>query len=85
TLDSMMSEELYSGPRLVCPTVFPSSRRIACEKKPYYNAIARDGGHVVIKVYDDGRRYKIYYLTANDESMRIKNVYGPFDSHKSQG
>ena len=82
-LKSMMSEELYSGPRLVCPTMFPASRRAACEKAPFFDSIAKDGGHVVIKVYDNGNKYKVYYLTAHDESMKIKMVYGPFDARKS--
>ncbi|MDO5554346.1 MAG: hypothetical protein Q4G68_11340 [Planctomycetia bacterium] len=80
TLRTMMSEELYSGPRLVCPTIFPSSRKAACETMPFFNSIATEGGHVVIKVYDQGRKYKVYYLTADDESMKIKAVYGPFEA-----
>ena len=35
-------------------------------------------GHIVIKVYDDGRKYKIYRISAEDEKMTIQHVYGPF-------
>ena len=37
-------------------------------------------GHIVVKVYDKGRKYKIYRLSADDENMKIQTVYGPFDS-----
>jgi hypothetical protein len=37
-------------------------------------------GHIVVKVYDKGRKYKIYRLSADDEEMKIQTVYGPFNS-----
>lgn len=37
-------------------------------------------GHVVVKVYDNGHKYKIYILSAEDEQMIIKAIYGPYNS-----
>ncbi len=39
-------------------------------------------GHIVVKVYDKGERYKIYRLSAEDENMAVLKVYGPFLSKK---
>ena len=33
--------------------------------------LVENGGHVVVKAYDGGRKYKVYYLTDKDESMSI--------------
>ncbi len=38
-----------------------------------------DQGHVVVKVYDEGRKYKIYMLSAEDEDMIVKAIYGPYN------
>ena len=37
-------------------------------------------GHIVVKVYNKGCKYKIYRLSADDEEMKIQAVYGPFKS-----
>ena len=37
-------------------------------------------GHIVIKAYDKGRKYKVYILSAEDETMTIKAIYGPFEA-----
>ena len=38
------------------------------------------GGHVVVKAFDGGARYKVYYLEDQDESMTVKTTLGPFES-----
>ncbi len=40
---------------------------------------SQSGGHVVVKAYDGGTKFKVYYLAANDESMTVKAVYGPWN------
>lgn len=37
-------------------------------------------GHIVVKAYDKGRKYKVYILSAEDEQMIVKAIYGPYDS-----
>ncbi len=71
---------------LVCPTI---SHRMALEQYrdcPWMRNLApeaREGGHVVVKVFDGGRQFKVYYLTASDESMTVRKVYGPFKSKRA--
>ncbi len=78
----------YPGPRMICPTtIHPSNRRLLrgskgkeWRKKPWRKNLARREGHVVVKAYDGGARYKVYYLSAQDESMTVDAIYGPFES-----
>ncbi|MBE6275016.1 MAG: hypothetical protein E7096_01475 [Bacteroides sp.] len=37
-------------------------------------------GHIVVKVYDQGQKYKVYILSAEDEQMIVKAIYGPYES-----
>ena len=43
---------------------------------------AIEQGHIVVKAYDKGRKYKIYLLSAEDEKMIVKAIYGPYDSNQ---
>ncbi len=47
---------------------------------PWMQKTCPHNGHIVVKVFDKGRRYKIYRLSAEDESMTIQHIYGPFRS-----
>lgn len=47
---------------------------------PWMQKVCPHNGHIVVKVYDKGRQYKIYRLSAEDESMTVQHVYGPFRS-----
>lgn len=49
----------------------------------WLKAICPVTGHVVVKVYDGGKKYKIYIVSAEDESMTVKGEYGPFKSESS--
>ncbi|MGI5831981.1 MAG: hypothetical protein ACOX6D_05550 [Thermoguttaceae bacterium] len=79
-LDRLMDEENYAGPRQFFPTYLGPQRVEAIAKRPWKENVAADNGHIVLKVFDSGKRYKIYFLTAEDESMGVKAVYGPFES-----
>lgn len=37
-------------------------------------------GHIVVKAYDHGKKYKVYVLSAEDEQMIVKAIYGPYES-----
>lgn len=76
----MCDEKLYRGPRLLCPTDTHPLNADMLRDKPWRNRLCERGGHVVVKVYDNGARYKVYFLTADDESMRVNLVFGPFES-----
>ena len=70
----------YPGPRLMCPTTVHPGNAEMMEGKSWRDKLVEIGGHVVVKVYDGGAKYKVYYLTAKDESMTVELVFGPFDA-----
>ncbi|MGI6401909.1 MAG: MBL fold metallo-hydrolase [Thermoguttaceae bacterium] len=76
----MCDQQLYSGPRLLCPTDPHPENAEMFQGKPWRQYMCEMGGHVVVKVVDGGARYKVYFLTADDESMRVSLVFGPFES-----
>ena len=80
TLSYMMSRDLYEGDRLICPTLYMPNEIEQINAQPWTNEVVKLGGHVVVKAYDGGTKYKVYYLTANDESMTVKAVYGPWEA-----
>ncbi|MEA4978939.1 MAG: MBL fold metallo-hydrolase [Petrimonas sp.] len=79
-LERMASRSLYPACRMVFPTRFPEKLRSKYEKEPWINAVCPEDGHVVVKVFDNGDKYKIYILSAHDEKLIVKNVYGPYSS-----
>ena len=40
----------------------------------------QDGGHIVVKAFNKGRKYAIYILDSSNEDMTVKAVFGPFDA-----
>ena len=69
---------IYPGDRLLCPTVFPARRQQQDAGKAWIKDIAPaafDAGHVVIDVPPGGETFSLAYLTAEDESMRVKARY----------
>jgi len=80
TMKTMCSRELYPGERLICPTYCDPEKMKKMADEAWQKDLVKLGGHVVVKAYDEGRKFKVYYLTANDESMTVKAVFGPFDS-----
>ncbi|MBP5622252.1 MAG: hypothetical protein J6X44_09580, partial [Thermoguttaceae bacterium] len=74
------SENGYPGPRILCPTDPHPMNAEALKDKPWRGKLCERGGHVVVKAYDGGAKYKVYFLTAKDESMNVELVFGPFES-----
>ena len=63
--------------------VAPARQKFAAEE--WMQKTCPHDGHIVIKVYDKGRKYKIYRLSAENEDMIIQKVYGPFQSKGHTG
>lgn len=80
TMERMTDRSIYPGRRIVCPTFFPLLKKREFEGAPWRSDVAEDCGHVVIRVCEGGTRFRVYYVTAHDESMRVKAVYGPFEA-----
>ena len=75
----------YSGsddPRfpLLCPTRLSPAKLEATASRPWRRKTIDVGGHVVVKAFDGGARYKVYYLEDQDESMTVKTALGPYES-----
>lgn len=79
-LERMLDKNLYQSPRLIFPTYMPVHLRGLYAPRKWMPSVCPENGHVVIKVSDGGEKYTIYVLSAEDESNRIKAMYGPFDS-----
>ena len=74
----------YPGARLMCPTQVHTGNAEMMEGKTWRKRLVERGGHVVVKAYDGGAKYKIYYLTHFDESMKVELVFGPFESKANE-
>lgn len=69
---------IYPGDRLICPTVFPAYRQKQDAGRGWLKDVAPeafDAGHVVIDVPPGGETFSVSYLTAEDESMRVRACY----------
>lgn len=77
----MLSQDLYSGERLIFPTNMPSTLQKTYEKENWMNSACSETGHVIVKVFDKGSKYKIYIISPTDERMIVKAIYGPFESN----
>ena len=85
--ESSMVLDADGAPRdkLVCPTAIHAANAEMMQGKAWRPRLVERGGHVVVKAYDGGAKYKVYFLTAEDESMNVELVFGPFDSSKKGG
>jgi hypothetical protein len=78
-MDRLSDRNLYPGPRMHFPTVFPKERCESAADKAYVQDIAPEvkgmGAHVVITVPKGGETYRVTCLKAVDESMEILGEY----------
>lgn len=70
----ILSPQLYIGERTIYPTNLPEALYEKYEKDDWMKAVCRQDGHIVVKVYNEGRHYKIYVLSTEDERMIVKDV-----------
>ena len=76
----ILSPELYKGKRTMYFTNVPAVLSEKYKNEDWFVSVCKDDGHVVVKALNHGEKYKIYILSAEDENMIVKAVYGPFDS-----
>ncbi len=65
---------------LMCPNSVHAGNAEMMQDKAWRARLVENPGHVVVKAYDGGKKYKVYYLTSADESMKVDLVFGPFDA-----
>jgi hypothetical protein len=78
-LERLLAKQLYPDDRLVFATGMAQSNREVIG--PMIDRLAGSDGHIVLRVQPGGAKYEAMILNASDESMRVKQVFGPFDSH----
>jgi hypothetical protein len=82
-MQSMANKGLNPNLQHIIPTNVPELSK-AWLGDDQLEKITGEGGHVVIKVAPGGKQYAVFLLTTEDESFRIKNMYGPFQCLKNQ-
>ena len=70
TLERMSSRSIYPGDRTIAYGQVPCFKKGAYAGRPFMRDIAPEG-HAVIKVNPGGFAYRLYTLTAEDESMGV--------------
>lgn len=82
-ISRVLSQDIYQGERMFYTQyIVEKARKEHAGKDWYENGVCPYDGHIVVKVYDKGRKYKIYRLSAEDEQMTIQAIYGPFDAQQ---
>lgn len=75
-LDRLFNTHLYPGPRTVFATGLDPATAAAA---PWLTSrLARQAGHVVIRVAPGGRRFDVVVTDNTDEADRVREVFGPF-------
>lgn len=76
-MESMANKSLNPNLKHIIPTNIPELSK-AYLGDEQIKKLTGDGGHVVIKVAPGGKQYSVFLLTTEDESFRVKSVYGPY-------
>lgn len=80
-ISRVLSQDIYKGERMFYTQyIVEKARKEHAGKDWYENGVCPYDGHIVVKAYDKGRKYKIYRLSAEDEQMIVQAIYGPFDA-----
>lgn len=80
-ISRVLSQDIYQGERMFYTQyIVEKARKEHAGKDWYENGVCPYDGHIVVKAYDKGRKYKIYRLSAEDEQMIVQAIYGPFDA-----
>ncbi|MGI6136136.1 MAG: ComEC/Rec2 family competence protein [Petrimonas mucosa] len=77
-MERMASYSPHSENPTIYPTRFPDHLREKYGNEAWIDSVCQEGGHIVVKAYDKGTKYKIYVLSAKDEQSIVRAVYGPF-------
>lgn len=83
TMTNMTDSKSGDAEPIVCHTWVSKKQMDLYKDKQWQKYLKPAYGHIVVRVYDSGKSYKIFQLTAEDESMTVKKVFGPFRSKKS--
>jgi hypothetical protein len=76
-MKSMLNKGLNPNLKHIIPTQIPEISK-AYLGDEQVNKLTGKGGHVVIKIPPGGKQYSVLLLTTEDESFRVKSIYGPY-------
>ena len=79
-IERILSQDLYQGERMFYTQYIVEKARKEHADKEWMKGVCPFDGHIIIKAYDKGRKYKIYRVSAEDEQMIVQAIYGPFDA-----
>lgn len=84
-IERVSSRDLHKGKTSqLFFTYIAEDLRSKCNLREWGRQIAPENGHVIVKVFNNGEEYKIYIVSAINEKMIVKEVYGPYYSKKSK-
>ena len=79
-IECILSQDIYLGERMFYTQYIVDKARKEHANTEWIKGVCPHNGHIVVKAYDKGRKFKIYRLSADDEQMIVQAIYGPFDS-----
>lgn len=80
-ISRILSPEVYEGERMFYTQyIVEKARKEHTGKEWYDKGVCPYDGHIIVKAYDKGNKYKIYRVSAEDEQMIVQAIYGPFDA-----
>lgn len=74
TMTRLADRRLYPGDRLLCPGVLTEARRKRDQTRPWMNDVPSacyGGVHIIVDVPPGGRSFKLFFVSAADETMRV--------------
>ncbi|MBR3221970.1 MAG: MBL fold metallo-hydrolase [Kiritimatiellae bacterium] len=75
----LADRDIYSGKRMICPSVFTAERRAEDKGKPWTKDVPKalyEGSHMIFDVPPGGSTYTMSVIPAKDESMTVSAVFG---------
>jgi hypothetical protein len=79
-MNSMSNKNLNPNLKHIIPTNIPEISKAYLGDKEL-KKVSGDGGHIVLKVAQGGKQYSVILLTTEDESFRVKSIYGPYNCY----
>jgi beta-lactamase superfamily II metal-dependent hydrolase len=78
TLERLLSQRLYSGPRDIFATGLSAANALVNER--LVKRFSSSGGHIIVRVSPGGADYQVVVTDNTDEADRVLKVFGPYVS-----
>jgi beta-lactamase superfamily II metal-dependent hydrolase len=81
TLERLFSQRLYPGPREVFSTGLSQANSLVNDRLT--KRLSSASGHVIVRVSPGGGAYRVVVTDNSDESDRVVQVFGPYESRSN--